>query len=110
MLMLMVLCGCGALLRDRLRLLNNHCALPLGTLLGNLLVAVMVGYLSTTSILSPAVRAWLSFFLGGLGTYSTFNRELVALRQKPVLFHGYLFLTYVAGVVCVLLGRLLGVN
>lgn len=98
-------CGLGALIRYGLSPLNRYSPLPLGTLLGNLIVAFLAGYISQR----PSSEAWgyWSALLGGLGTYSTFNRELLDQRHQSGLFLVYLALTYGLGAAAVALGRYL---
>jgi fluoride exporter len=62
-------------------------ALPLGTLLANLiggyLVGVAVEYLTRHAGLPPEIRLFvITGFLGGLTTFSTFSAEAVALLAR----------------------------
>lgn len=103
---LILACGLGALIRYALSPLNRRTSLPLGTLLGNLLVAFLAGYVSQQA---PApVWGHLATLLGGLGTYSAFNREVLGYWQQRRQVFLYVLLTYGLGAIMVYLGLLLG--
>ncbi|MCX7153561.1 MAG: fluoride efflux transporter CrcB [Proteobacteria bacterium] len=78
----------GAWLRWMLGLALNHIvpALPLGTLVANLvggyLIGIAIGVIDHAGGLSPETRLFvITGFLGGLTTFSTFSAESVALLQ-----------------------------
>lgn len=79
----------GAMLRWGLGLGLNHLfpALPLGTLLANLLggylVGLAVGWFGQAPDVPPEWRLFvITGFLGGLTTFSTFSAEVVAALQN----------------------------
>lgn len=79
----------GAWLRWGLAIMLNHLlpALPLGTLLANLvggyLMGLTLGVFATGSALSPELRLLITTgFLGGLTTFSTFSAEAVTLFSR----------------------------
>jgi len=81
--------GLGALLRWGLGLRLNGVfpTLPLGTLAANLLGGLLVGFavawLGRHPGLSPELRLFfITGFLGGLTTFSTFSAEVVALLAR----------------------------
>jgi fluoride exporter len=78
----------GALMRWGLSLGLNHLApaLPLGTLVANLvggyLIGLAVAFMGPGSTLPPEWRLFvITGFLGGLTTFSTFSAEVVAALQ-----------------------------
>jgi fluoride exporter len=78
----------GALLRWALGLGLNHSfpALPLGTLVANLvggyLIGVAIAWFALVPTLSPEWRLFvITGFLGGLTTFSTFSAEVVSALQ-----------------------------
>ncbi len=78
----------GAMLRWGLALSLNHLvpALPMGTLLANLLggylVGLAVGFFGQAHDVPPEWRLFvITGFLGGLTTFSTFSAEVVAALQ-----------------------------
>ncbi|MEI6301720.1 MAG: fluoride efflux transporter CrcB [Betaproteobacteria bacterium] len=78
----------GAWLRWMLGLALNHIvpALPLGTLVANLVggyfIGIAIGVIDHAGGLSPETRLFvITGFLGGLTTFSTFSAESVALLQ-----------------------------
>lgn len=78
----------GALLRYALSLLlNAHIeALPLGTLVSNLIAAYVVGfaiaYIGSNASISTTWRLFIiTGFAGGLSTFSTFSAELLFLLK-----------------------------
>lgn len=105
----------GALLRYVLSTLNTGSGLPIGTLVANLVGALLMGYLSSLTIQffkhKPMLKKGLTTgLLGALTTFSTFQFELVTM------FHDYRFillciygsLSYVGGILCCWLGVILG--
>lgn len=103
---LFICCGLGAVLRYAMSLLNPSFSLPVGTLFANCLAAFFMGYVSRhigDAMLKTILTAG---FLGGLGTYSTLNYELVQLFQRKKSFFSYLILTYVCGFIALILGIL----
>ena len=79
----------GALLRFALGAGMNHLfpALPLGTLMANLVGGYLVGLAIAVFAQAPDVAPeWRLFvitgFLGGLTTFSTFSAEVVAALQQ----------------------------
>ncbi len=78
----------GAMVRWGLALSLNHLvpALPMGTLLANLLggylVGLAVGFFGQAHDVPPEWRLFvITGFLGGLTTFSTFSAEVVAALQ-----------------------------
>ena len=79
----------GAWLRWGLAIMLNNFlpALPLGTLLANLvggyLMGLALGIFATGNALSPELRLLITTgFLGGLTTFSTFSAEAVTLFSR----------------------------
>ncbi len=79
----------GAWLRWGLGIMLNATlpALPLGTLLANLvggyLMGLTIGVFALTSSFSPEVRLFVTTgFLGGLTTFSTFSAEAATLLAR----------------------------
>ncbi|MEI7531085.1 MAG: fluoride efflux transporter CrcB [Betaproteobacteria bacterium] len=84
--------SCGAVLRWVFGLLFNTLplAIPMGTLLANLLggylIGVSVEFFSQHAELSPQWRLLvITGFLGGLTTFSTFSAEVTDMLQKGLL-------------------------
>ncbi len=78
--------ACGAILRWALSYGFNRSwdVMPAGTLMANLLGALVIGGLTACLALHPDVPAWFRLFavtglLGGLTTFSTFSIENVSL-------------------------------
>jgi CrcB protein len=79
----------GGLLRWSLSSRLNHFlpALPLGTLISNLvagyLVGIAIAYFAVADGIAPEWRLLLiTGFCGGLSTFSTFSAEIVTLLQQ----------------------------
>ena len=103
----------GAVVRWLLstRLNSLYPALPMGTLLANLLGGYLVGlavsYFALHLDLSPQWRLLvITGFLGGLTTFSTFSVEVVTQVQQGALF--WAFATIAAHVIGSLLMTFLG--
>ena len=95
----------GAILRCGLGVGLNHLlpAMPLGTLMANLLGGYLVGLAIALFAQAPQVQAeWRLFvitgFLGGLTTFSTFSAEVVhALQQGRLGWAAAAVSTHVLG-------------
>ncbi|MGT2711526.1 fluoride efflux transporter CrcB [Streptococcus oriscaviae] len=96
-------CGLGALFRYALGHLNQK-KLPLGTLLINLSTCFLAGFFYRFSAESQLYPILAAGFLGGLGTYSTLNYELIRLFPHKKWFTLYFCLTYGGGLLLVWLG------
>nr|WP_026129779.1 fluoride efflux transporter CrcB [Streptococcus massiliensis] len=106
-LYLMTACGLGTLIRFVFSQLNSRYALPLGTLVANILGAFLIG-IFYKSVADKQVYAILATgFCGGLTTFSTLNAELLALLENKKKFLSYLLLTYLLGFLAIFLGILL---
>ena len=88
---LVIFCGAGlgALLRASFNLLTAGAAsaVPLGTLLSNMvggyLVGIAVAFFGSNPNLSPEWKLFvITGFLGGLTTFSSFSAEVVSLMQR----------------------------
>lgn len=97
-------CGFGALIRYSFTFINGRAAIPVGTLLGNLVASFLIGYFSQHIKDSTHYTILASGFLGGLGTYSTLNFEFIRLFKTKKYFLIYFTLTYLLGLVLVFLG------
>lgn len=92
--------GSGALLRyllGRVTLAMNWTALPIGTLLANMLGSFLIGYLSWVLVHRLQVSNELQVivltgFLGGFTTFSAFSLEVVSLFESGLSFRA---ITYV---------------
>lgn len=99
-----IACGVGALIRYGLTFVNSKVSLPIGTLIGNLFAAFLVGYFTKNISDSVLYRILASGFLGGLGTYSTLNVEFIQLFKNKRDFWCYFLITYIMGLLLVFLG------
>ena len=104
---LTIACGFGALVRYFFSRYNQGSALPLGTLIANLLGCFLIG-LGYNHVESKEVYLILATgFCGGLTTFSTLNDELQKLLSDKKAFYSYLLLTYLLGFLAIFLGILL---
>ena len=100
-------CGLGALVRYLFSRYNQGSALPLGTLIANLLGCFLIG-LCYNHVESKEVYLILATgFCGGLTTFSTLNDELQRLINEKKAFYSYLLLTYLLSFLAIFLGILL---
>ena len=101
---------CGAITRYVIGgRLNQHNNIPLGTLLVNLVGALLIGVVFGLALSRPMTLFFASGLAGALTTFSTLNKELIELwrnGQKNQAV-GYLLLTYVGGMVLVAFGYVL---
>ena len=97
--------SCGALLRWLTALALNHHfpAIPLGTLLVNLIGGFLIGFALSFFAHHPAIAPqWrlmvVTGFLGGLTTFSTFSAEVAdLLRRGEFLWAGLHTASHVGG-------------
>ncbi len=100
-------CGLGCLVRYVFSFANDKASIPIGTLLANLLAAFLIGFFWDKVHNQELYRVLSAGFLGGLGTYSTLNDELLHLLKTPKRFVSYLCLTYGLGIAMVYFGLLI---
>ncbi|MCJ1656075.1 fluoride efflux transporter CrcB [Staphylococcus sp. NRL 16/872] len=105
----------GALLRYLISFLNDGTAFPIGTLIANLVGAILMGYLSTIVIQyfkdHPILKKGLTTgFLGALTTFSTFQLELVKMfhHHSFTLLFIYALVSYIVGIIVCGIGVKLG--
>lgn len=110
--------GIGSLLRYGLGLVFNssHRALPLGTLLVNILGCFILGYLAShdvfTSRFTDPIRIGVTTgVLGGFTTFSTFGLESLRLYQNGQLGYGtlYVLISLLGGLIAAALGMKLAI-
>ena len=104
---LLIACGLGALVRYLFSKVNSRAALPVGTLMANLLGAFLIGYFYNHIQDKQLYSILATGFCGGLTTFSTLNDELQRLLRDKKVFYSYLTLTYIGGLVAIFLGILL---
>lgn len=105
----------GALLRYSLTFINDGSALPIGTLIANLIGAFFMGFLSTITIKlfkdNPLIKKGLTTgLIGALTTFSTFQLELVKMVHHHMLGLVFMYglLSYIGGILLCWLGVKLG--
>ena len=101
---LLIACGLGALVRYLFSKVNSRAALPVGTLMANILGAFLIGVFYNHIQDKQMYSILATGFCGGLTTLSTFNVELAELFSDKKKFSLYLMLTYFLGFLAILLG------
>ena len=101
---LITACGLGARVRYFFSKVNSRAALPVGTLMANILGALLIGYFYNHIQDKQLYSILATGFCGGLTTLSTFNAELAELFSDKRKFGLYLMLTYFLGFLAILLG------
>ncbi|MFS9027808.1 fluoride efflux transporter CrcB [Streptococcus cristatus] len=101
---LITACGLGALVRYFFSKVNSRAALPVGTLIANVLGAFLIGVFYNHIQDKQMYSILATGFCGGLTTLSTFNAELTELFSEKNKFSLYLILTYILGFLAILLG------
>ena len=101
---LLIACGLGALVRYLFSKVNSRAALPVGTLMANILGAFLIGVFYNHIQDEQMYSILATGFCGGLTTLSTFNVELAELFSDKKKFSLYLMLTYFLGFLAILLG------
>ena len=97
---LMVAGGCGVLLRyllNRVLFAQQWTALPMATLLANIVGSFLIGYLSWTLLhkwqLPNEIQVIvLTGFLGGFTTFSAFSFEVVAMLQNGQSARAFMYI------------------
>jgi len=100
----------GAVIRYLIsKKLNSAEHLPLGTLIVNLVGALVIGIIFGLELSRMWTLLLASGFAGALTTFSTLNKELIELwqigKKKKMLL--YMFVTYCGGIGVTILGYLL---
>lgn len=101
-----IACGLGALLRFLLSRLNGLAPFPVGTLAANLLACFFMAVVTKQVADSFWSSVLTTGFLGGLGTYSSVQNEVLQLRQRKGCLLCYFLLTYLGGLALIFLGFL----
>lgn len=101
---MLLACGLGALLRYGLSHWNSKAALPWGTLTANVLGAFLIGLFYQRVYDQQLYLVLATGFCAGLTTFSTLNAELAGLFKERRKFLTYLALTYLLGLVAIILG------
>ena len=101
---LLIACGLGALVRYLFSKVNSRAALPVGTLMANILGAFLIGVFYNHIQDKQMYSILATGFCGGLTTLSTFNVELAELFSDKKKCSLYLMLTYFLGFLAILLG------
>ena len=100
----------GAVIRYLIsRKMNSAEHMPIGTLIVNLMGALLVGMVFGLELSRMWTLLLASGFAGALTTFSTLNKELIELwligKKKKMLL--YIFVTYCGGIGVTLIGYLL---
>ena len=101
---LLIACGLGAIIRYFFSKVNSRASLPVGTLMANVLGALLIGYFYNHIQDKQLYSILATGFCGGLTTLSTFNAELAELFSDKKKCGLYLMLTYFLGFLAILLG------
>lgn len=101
---LALLAGVGALGRYFLSFLNQSFSLPLGTLVVNCLASLILAYATKTWANEPWLPMVTVGLVGGLGTYSSVQLELLDLASHKKRWLVYFLLSYLGGLFMIYLG------
>ncbi|WP_391116401.1 fluoride efflux transporter CrcB [Psychrobacillus sp. L3] len=82
--------------------------IPVGTLFVNLIGSFTLGLIASISLNEMYVLFIGTGFLGAFTTFSTFNKELMALQKFPRKWIIYFIVTYVGGLCIAFLGYSIG--
>ncbi|TWT16520.1 CrcB family protein [Streptococcus sp. sy010] len=99
-----VFAGLGAMGRYYLSGLNQKVNLPLGTLLANLLATFVLAYTSKQFSSASYLPMLTVGLVGGLGTYSSVQVELLNRSDHHKQVITYFLLTYLGGLLMIFLG------
>ncbi|KAA0964815.1 CrcB family protein [Sporosarcina sp. ANT_H38] len=90
--------------------LNNQDGFPAGTLLVNLIGALLIGITFGLALPLWAILLLASGFAGALTTFSTMNKELLIMWRNGKKGNAiiYLMLLYVTGIILAFIGYLVG--